>query len=247
VSTSLQPLAPAGAEQAAAEVVAGLRLREDVPRDRPRTVGVMIASADGRASVRGRSGGLGHPADRALLRSLRAAVDAVVVGTRTLAAEKYANLLDPDQRADRVAAGRSALPQVVTISRTAATPVAAPLFAEPDATIRVYGEVDAPAPSRGATVHVHALAPLTLSAVLAHLRTAVGLEVVSCEGGPTLLRALVAEGLLDDLLLTLAPLLVAGTEPTALAGPELHPATRLALDALHRADDHVFCHYRVQR
>ena len=247
MDTRLEPLAAAGATRAAADVVAGLRLHEDVPADRPRAVGVMIASADGRAAVRGRSVPLGHPADRALLRSLRAAVDAVVVGTRTLAAERYANLLDRDQREARVAAGRPALPEIVTISRAATIPLEVPLFAEPDATVHVYSAIEAEVPSAGATVHVHALRPLTLRRVLEHLRRQVGIEAVSCEGGPTLLRAAIEEGLLDDLLLTVAPLLVAGDEPAALAGPELSPAVRLALEDVHRADSHLFCHYRVQR
>jgi riboflavin biosynthesis pyrimidine reductase len=246
-TTSLQPLAPSGAPRSAVDVVEGLRLREHVPAGRPRTVGVMIASADGRAAVRGRSVPLGHPADRALLRSLRAAVDAVVVGTRTLIAEKYANVLDPDQREGRLAAGRRELPDIVTISRAAAIPLEVPLFAEPAATVRVYSATGAEAPSAAATVHVHALQPLTLPAVLAHLRGEVGAEVVACEGGPTLLRALIAEGLLDDLLLTIAPLLVAGDEPAALAGAELDPEVRLTLADVHRAGDHLFCHYRVTR
>jgi riboflavin biosynthesis pyrimidine reductase len=243
----LQPLAAAGPWRAAADVIAGLRLRDDVPADRPRAVGVMIASADGRAAVRGRSVPLGHPADRALLRTLRASVDAVVVGTRTLEAEKYANVLDPPERAARAAAGRPALPDIVTISRPGVIPAGVPLFDEPDATVRVYTEAEVRPPSTPATVCVHALRPLTLRAVLAHLRRDAGVEVVACEGGPTLLRGLVADGLIDDLLLTVAPLLVAGDEPAALAGPELDPAVRMSLAALHRAGDHVFCHYRLVR
>ncbi|HSD77677.1 MAG TPA: dihydrofolate reductase family protein [Solirubrobacteraceae bacterium] len=246
MDASLKPLA-AGAPRAAAAVVDALRLHDALPAGRPRAVGVMIASADGRAAVRGRSGPLGHPADRALLRTLRAAADAVVVGTRTLAAEKYANVLDGDQRAARAAAGRPELPEIVTVSRAGAIPDEIPVFAEPEATIRVYTGGAARVPSRGATVHVHALAPLTLRGALGHLRTEAGVEAVACEGGPTLLRALVAEELLDDLLLTISPLLVAGDEPAALAGPELDPAARLRLAGVHRADDHLFCHYRLHR
>jgi riboflavin biosynthesis pyrimidine reductase len=244
---ALQALAPAGAPRSAADAIADLRLREDLPPGRPRAVGVMIASADGRAAVRGRSTPLGHPADRALLRTLRASVDGVIVGTRTLEAEKYANVLDPDQREARAAAGVPSLPEVVTISRSGAIPVGIPLFDEPDATIRVYTETDVPLPPCPATVHAHALRPLTIPAVLDHLRREAGIEVVACEGGPTLLRALVAERLLDDLLLTVAPLLVAGDEPAALAGEELDPAAPLELAGVHRAGDHLFCHYRLQR
>jgi riboflavin biosynthesis pyrimidine reductase len=70
-----------------------------------------------------------------------------------------------------------------------------------------------------------------------------GVRAVTCEGGPRLLRALVAAGAVDDLLLTVAPLLVAGEGPVSLAGEELSPPARMALRALHRAGDHLFLHY----
>src|SRR4051794_32588612 len=152
----------------------------------------MIASADGRAAVRGRSGGLGHPADRALLRTLREHVDAVLVGTGTLRAEGYANMLDPDQRARRAAAGRPPLPDVATITRTLAVPTGIGLFDERDATIRIYTEAGADVPTRGARVEVHRSSPLTLRGSLEHLRAHGGVRSVACEGGPTLLRALAA-------------------------------------------------------
>ena len=64
-----------------------------------------------------------------------------------------------------------------------------------------------------------------------------------CEGGPTLLRALIATGCLDDLLLTLSPLVAAGEGPAATAGAALDPPVGLALRDVHRAGDHLFIHY----
>ena len=49
--------------------------------------------------------------------------------------------------------------------------------------------------------------------------------------------------LLDDLLLTVAPLLVAGDAPTSLTGPPLDPPAPLAPARVHRAGDHLFLHY----
>ena len=68
-----------------------------------------------------------------------------------------------------------------------------------------------------------------------------------CEGGPTLLRALVADGCLDDMLLTLAPLVAAGDGPTATAGDALDPPAGLTLRDVHRAGDHLVMHYVVAR
>jgi riboflavin biosynthesis pyrimidine reductase len=232
------------------DLVAGLGLRAERPAGtRPRVVADMIASADGRAAVQGRSVGLGHPVDRALLRELRTGVDAILVGTSTLRDERYANLLDAEQRAARVAAGLPEHPIVVTVSRGLDLPLEVPIFDEPGRSILVYSESAAAAPQVGADLEVVRLAPGTpaLPALLADLG-ARGVRGVLCEGGPTLLRELIARGGLDDLLLTVAPLLVAGDAPSVLQGAaELPEAARLSLRDVHRAGDHLFLHYVPRR
>src|SRR5512133_1228594 len=105
VTATLLQLGPVAGEQSAQAIVAGVGLSDGGVDGRPRVAAAMIASADGRATVAGTSVGLGHPADRALLRELRTAVDAILVGTGTLRAEGYAHLLDDDQRERRAAAG----------------------------------------------------------------------------------------------------------------------------------------------
>jgi riboflavin biosynthesis pyrimidine reductase len=246
---TLRPLADTSTGWSARKVVRALGLREpaEATRARPRVVAVMIASTDGRTAVQGRSVGLGHPADRALLRELRAAVDAILVGTGTLRAERYANLLDEDQRAQRVAAGLDAEPIVATISRRLDLPPDIPLLAEPTARVQVYTRAEGEVPSQGAWVAVHRLPDdqPTMPAILEHLRAERGARAILCEGGPTLMRELVAADCVDDLLLTIAPMLVAGDAPTMLNGPALDPPTGLALRSIHRADDHLFLHYTL--
>lgn len=248
MSGSLDRLAPVADARPAAAIVAGLGLADGAParNGRPRVAAAMIASADGRAAVEGRSVGLGHPADSALLRELRTAVDAILVGTGTLRAERYANLLDDDQRERRVARGLAAEPIVATIARRGDVPVDVPLFGEPDARIQVYVEAEpSSVDACAAEVAVERCAPGTARppAVLAHLGAERGVGSVLCEGGPTLLRALVADGCVDDLLLTLAPVLAAGDAPTLLAGAPLDPPGRLVLRDVHRAGEHLFMHY----
>jgi riboflavin biosynthesis pyrimidine reductase len=245
-----------GGARAVRDLVAGLGLDAlvgaDDGRARPRVVADMVAAVDGRAAVRGRSVALGHPADRALLRELRTAADAILVGTGTLKAERYASLLDDDQRARRVAAGRPAHPIVATVSRRLDLPVAdAPLFMEAGVPIVAFTEApDAvAAPPVAADLDVVRFAPgtLTLARSLESL-AARGVRGVLCEGGPSLLRRLVVEGGVDDVLVTVAPLLVAGDEPSILEGPTLAPEpARLTLREVHRADDHVFLHYGLSR
>ena len=249
-ATSL-PLGPVAPGRTAADIVAALRLpagagAAPATGPRPRVAAAMISAADGRAAVAGRSVGLGHPADRALLRELRTAVDAILVGPGTLRAERYAHLLDDEQVERRVAHGLAPEPVVATISRSGNVPVEVPLFAEPQARIHVYTEAaDARPETRGARVEVHPFASggATPAAVLEHLATVLGVRSVLCEGGPTLLRALVAAACVDDLLLTLAPLLGGGGAPNVLEGEPLDPPVRLDLRDVHRADGHLFMHY----
>lgn len=226
----------------AAAAVAALGLEGGGRPGRPRVVAIMVASVDGRATVGSTSGGLGHPEDRELLRGLRAACDCVLAGTGTIAQEKYANLLDADQREARAAAGRPPHPLVTTISRSGAFPWEVPVFSEPGVPKQLYAEQEVAVPP-GATQTRLTVLDGGLDAALAHLHTERGVRSVACEGGPRLLRALLAEGLVDDLLLTLAPLLVGGDGPTSLAGPALEPPFRMRLGDVRRAGDHLFLHY----
>jgi riboflavin biosynthesis pyrimidine reductase len=78
-----------------------------------------------------------------------------------------------------------------------------------------------------------------------------GHERILSEGGPTLFGSLAAEGLVDELFLTVSPLL-AGQTPTAdrlglIAQTELLPARRLAggLLSARRHHDHLFLRYSL--
>ena len=217
----------------AEEVIAQLAARDDPPAGRPRVVAAMIASADGRAAVAGRSVGLGHPEDRAVLRGLRAWADAVIVGAATVRAERYATLFDDDERRP-----------IGILTRSGDVPWDVGLFAEPESAVTVYTGTDVTPPA-GTAAQVRVVGAQTPADALADLEAHDGARVVLCEGGPRLLRDVAAAGLLDDLVLTIAPLLAAGEAPTPLGGPALDPPARMALHGTWRADDHVFLHYRL--
>ena len=80
-----------------------------------------------------------------------------------------------------------------------------------------------------------------LPEVLADLR-ARGVERLLCEGGPTLNRALLDEGLLDELYLTLAPV-VSGEDGPAIVAPGVDAA--LELRSVATADGDVYLRYSV--
>ena len=184
-----------------------------------------------------------------MLRTLRAAADAILVGSVTLAAERYANLLDPGQREARALAGRSAHPLVATISRRLDLDQGAiPVLGEPGVDAVIFTEAASADPrgERGG-VALHPMQPGTLTAtrVLDELAAGHAVQSVVCEGGPALLARLVAENCLDDLLLTVSPLLAGGEPGTpAVLGSIGHAGpVRLALRSVHRAGDHLFLHY----
>ena len=88
-------------------------------RDQPhQTVGVMVTSVDGRATIAGRVGGLTGPADQQVLLGVRELAGALVVGGNTIRAEGYAELLDEDARARRRARGLPDEPELVPYTRS---------------------------------------------------------------------------------------------------------------------------------
>jgi riboflavin biosynthesis pyrimidine reductase len=200
----------------------------------------MIASVDGRTAINDTSTGLGHPADTALLRAVRTAAEVILVGAGTLVAEGYANLLDDEQRAARVAAGRAPHPTVVTISRKLDIPDIP--IAREDVPFVVYTEKrSGPGTFAGdGPGEVRVLPNASVEAVLDDL----GPAAVLCEGGPHLLRQLAASDVLDEILVTVAPLITGGASSGLLAGDPLSIPLELSLVDAARADDHLFLHYR---
>ena len=67
---------------------------------------------------------------------------------------------------------------------------------------------------------------------------------ILCEGGPSLFAALVGAGLVDELCLTLSPIL-AGPGPGRIESGPQHPAAHLALAGLLEEDGALFTRYAV--
>jgi riboflavin-specific deaminase-like protein len=235
---SISPLAPEP-ERPIHELLAGVRPRERAPEDRPFVYLNMIATADGRAALDGRTDALGGDADLEQLLELRVLADAVLLGTGTVRAEGYDRLVrSPVRRARRTAAGLADDPLAVVISRGLDVPWDAGLFQAPEQPVLVYTESDGEAP-----VEVVRLADASPAAVLADLR-ARGIRALLCEGGPTLNRGLLAAGVVDELFLTVSPLLTGDPiEPTIVTGDRLPEPVRLELRWALRSGSELFLRY----
>jgi riboflavin biosynthesis pyrimidine reductase len=232
----------AGDAREAHELLAEVAPRERAPADRPFVYVNFVSSVDGRATVDGRAGALGLPGDLEMLLELRALADAVLIGTGTLRAEGYARLLGSEQRrARREAAGLPGDPLAVIVSQSGAVPWEAGLFQAPEQPVLVYA--DAVAPDVPAPVEV--VPARDLPAVMADLR-ARGIRALGSEGGPRLLRSLVDAGAIDELFLTLTPVLTG--DPTAIRiieGGPLREHAPLGLEWVLERDGELFLRYAV--
>ena len=207
----------------------------------------MVSSADGAGFLDGRSGGLSSEADRRLFGVLRALSDVVLVGAGTARAEGYG----PAKRRAALAslrAGRPPTPPIALVSRTLELDLTAPLFtqAPPEARTIVITCAASPGGTRAevarvADVIVAGDLTVDLEEAVAALR-ARGLSHVLCEGGPHLLGQVTAAGLLDELCLTVSPLL-AGPGPHRITAGSPFPARPMTLAHVLEADGFLFCRY----
>jgi riboflavin biosynthesis pyrimidine reductase len=237
---------PAGPATTPEAVYSALDLSSHAPRDRPYVVCNFVSSADGKATVNGTSGALGGDGDLAVFRLLRTQVDAVLAGTNTLRVERYGGLVRNAQMQQiRTGEGRSVQPVAVVITLSGQVPFDIPLFADEASRVLIYGPAGLQVPDCAADVVLHELTggPGELAGVMASLRRDHDVRSLLCEGGPTLFTALVAEDLVDELFLTLAPDLVGGNELGITVGKELNAVRPLRLIWTLERDGTLFLRY----
>jgi riboflavin biosynthesis pyrimidine reductase len=210
----------------------------------------MVASVDGATTLDGRVGRLTGPADQELLRQLREASDAVLVGAATVRAEGYSTLLRPDARERRERERGSAEPLLCVVSRDANLGPGSPaLRAAPGPLIFLTAE-GAPLPEADREVlaiRAPVAAPgeqVVLRPLLARLRTDHGVERVICEGGSTLNAALLAENLVTELFVAVSPMIAREPGSPPLVAGVTEPLD-LQLLAQATADNFVFLRYAL--
>lgn len=206
-----------------------------------------VSSADGAGFLDGRSEGLSSEDDRRLFGVLRVLADVVLVGAGTARTEGY----KPARRREALAAlraGRPPTPPIALVSRALKLDLESPLFADAPADARTIVITCEAAPpelrasvARVADVIVAGGEAVDLTEAAAALAGR-GLGRVLCEGGPRLLTHVAAAGLLDELCLTVSPLL-AGPGPHRITEGAPFSPRPMRLAHVLESGGFLFCRY----
>jgi riboflavin biosynthesis pyrimidine reductase len=206
-----------------------------------------ISTLDGAATRDGLSGALNNADDKQVFDTLRMLTDVILVGAGTVRAEGYGGVrLDSADVAWRVSQGLPEQPALAIVSSRLEIEPGHPFFAEAARRPLVITHARSPQEKRMALAEVAdvlicgevAVDPRRMLAELA----ARGLRQVLCEGGPHLFGDLIAADCVDELCLSLSPVLDGGhAGRIAVSGG----ATPRAMTLLHSfaAGDMLFLRY----
>lgn len=168
----------------------------------------MVATVDGSAhGPNGLSGTINTGADHRVFAMLRAWADVILVGSGTVTAEGYRSP-EPDPQWSFLRDGRDPAPALAILTSCGQVPA---------------GVVQ---PGGGAVFAVHSTADAGLAPALGQVHDR-GLHRVLCEGGPTIAGELLAQGLVDELCLTIAPRVVVGRAGRIAVGEQVLTDWRL--------------------
>ena len=214
--------------------------------DRPWLLLDMISSADGATHIDGTSGALGSAGDHAVFGAIRAVADVILVAAGTVRSENYRPVrATEDVRQTRVARGQTPLARLAILSRHLDFDFDADLFtsdipplllttnAAPASALRRAEAITEVVRFDGDRVDL-------MEAVRALGRR--GADIVLAEGGPTLNGQLHDAGLIDELCLTLSPLLVGTDAARVIDGAALN-VQPLSLDRALEEDGWLFLRY----
>jgi riboflavin biosynthesis pyrimidine reductase len=219
------------------------------PDERPWICLNMIATADGRATVKGRAGTIANQADYQLFHATRARMDGIMVGAETIRVESYGRTINSaEARARREREGLPADAPTVLVTRRVSLPADVGLLKTAENTVIVLTpSEDGELPAEAAATVCYLREP-DIAQGLRRVRSEHGIRSLVCEGGPGLNATLLPAGLIDELHLVYAPKLAGGEDPlTILSGPELDPPIELEPVTLHESGGYLFTRYAVRR
>ncbi|MFF8972996.1 pyrimidine reductase family protein [Streptomyces sp. NPDC014995] len=214
----------------------------------------MVSTLDGAAQHDGRSQPISNATDMRIFGTLRALADVVLVGAETVRQEGYR---PARARAEftrrREAAGQGPAPAIAIVSAGLELDFSLPLFTSPLVpTLILTGAAAAPdriaaAEKAGARVVIAGDGMGVEPARAVRALAGLGHTRLLTEGGPRLLGQLVAAEVLDELCLTVSPLLTAGDAQRIAGGPSVAVPHRFALVSLLEEDGFLYSRYSRYR
>lgn len=195
------------------------------PEGRPWVTLSMVSSVDGAAATAGTSGGIGGAGDHEAFMALRALADVVLVASGTVRAERYRRPSSrPHVRDARRSRGQPDSARLAVVSGSLGLDLRLPLFvdapADPDRRPLVLHPPGSPTEPRAALAEVAVLVEVAAGrddrcaspdAVLSELY-ARGAKLALAEGGPRFNGQLLAADVVDELCVTIDPVVVGGSE-----------------------------------
>ncbi|MFE7425708.1 MULTISPECIES: pyrimidine reductase family protein [unclassified Streptomyces] len=214
----------------------------------------MVSTLDGAAQHDGRSQPISCESDMRIFGTLRALADVVVAGAETVRQEGYRPARAREAfAARRAAAGQGPAPAIAVVSGGLDLDFSLPLFVSPLVPTLVLTGAGAPpgrmaaARDAGAEVVIAGEGSRVDPARAVRELADRGLRRLLTEGGPRLLGQFVAAGVLDELCLTVSPMLTAGDAQRIAGGPSMAVPERFALASVLEEDGFLFTRYRRGR
>ena len=208
-----------------------------------------ISSMDGAATVQGKSGGLGDDNDKRIFRLGRELCDVILVGSATAITENYRGIKPEDMAGiDRAALGLAPVPTIAIVTRSCTIEPTALVIADTEVAPIIYTTSSADEGRRaavaaaGAEVVLAGTDDVDLPAVVADLGKR-GLYRVNGEGGPRLFGSMIAAGVVDELCLSIAPLLTSGDSGRIAVGDFPPQPQRMHLRSVLHGGDLLMLRY----
>ncbi len=223
---------------------------------RPFVVATFAMTVDGKVTTRNFSPvDFTSHEDKLHLFRQRALADAVLIGHSTLKRDNVRlGVPQANLREARIKRGQTRYPIRVVVSDKGKIDARLNIFQSNISPIIIFSTRQMPRKYRQAlrekaTLHLTRAQHVDLAAMLRTLRDNYKSRTVACEGGPTLFRALLECGLVDQLNLTIAPYMFGGANAPTLTGlsKEFLPASvHCSLIDMRVVGEECFLTYRIK-
>jgi riboflavin-specific deaminase-like protein len=224
-------------------------------RQRPFVVATFAMTADGKVTTRILAPvDFTSPQDKLHLFRQRALADAVLLGHTSLKRDNVRLGIPVDLQQARIKRKQIPAPLRVIVSNKGRIDSRLNIFRTTTSPILIFSTRRMPKKTQAAlkdkaTLYLTEADEIDLAAVLEILRSKYKVRRLACEGGPTLFRALLERGLVDQLNLTIAPYMFGGAKAPTLTGVSkdfLPASVHCSLIHMRTIGDECFLTYRIK-